>query len=245
MGTSRNSRQQTYDHRLGDLVRATGQTDIVAEFGVPRSTAVGWLQGEHQPVVTCDVLDFDQIRLQTEVLELRRRNQKLVAVIRLLLALVRAVGVQLDRTRLPEGAAKARLLRAVERAQDALSLRGTLRILGLSPSRYHRWKQAEQPCALDDQASWPRSTPTRLTVDEVLAIKEMVEAAEYRHVPTGRLAILSQRPGCVFAAPATWYKLVGERAWRRPRARVHPAKPKDGVRARMPDELWHVDTTVT
>ncbi len=32
----------------------------------------------------------------------------------------------------------------------------------------------------------------------------MVESPEYRHVPTGRLAILAQRPGRVFAAPATW-----------------------------------------
>jgi hypothetical protein len=26
--------------------------------------------------------------------------------------------------------------------------------------------------------------------------------------------------------------------------RLHPAKPKDGVRAHAPDELWHVDTTI-
>ncbi len=72
----------------------------------------------------------------------------------------------------------------------------------------------------------------------------MVESPEYRHVPTGRLAILAQRLGRVFAAPATWYRLVRERAWRRPRTRVHPTKPKDGVRAAQPDELWHVDMTV-
>jgi transposase InsO family protein len=86
--------------------------------------------------------------------------------------------------------------------------------------------------------------PKRLTATEVLAIKEMVESPEYRHVPTGRLAILAQRLGRVFAAPTTWYRLVRERGWRRPRARVHPAKPKHGVRASEPDELWHVDTTV-
>jgi transposase InsO family protein len=83
-----------------------------------------------------------------------------------------------------------------------------------------------------------------LTADEILAIKEMVESPEYRHVPTGRLAILAQRLGHVFAAPATWYRLVRERNWCRPRTRIHPAKPKHGVRASKPDELWHVDMTV-
>jgi len=37
---------------------------------------------------------------------------------------------------------------------------------------------------------------------------------------------------------------VAERGWRRPRQRVHPLKPKSGVRASTPDELWHVDTTI-
>ena len=32
--------------------------------------------------------------------------------------------------------------------------------------------------------------------------------------------------------------------WRRPRHRVHPAKPKVGIRAFIPNEIWHVDTTL-
>ncbi len=217
---------------------------MIAEFGVPRSTAAGWLRGNYAPVVGADVLDMDKTKLQAEVLKLRQRIRRLAAIVRLLLALVRALDLRLDRTRLPEGAAKARLLRAIDYAQAMLSLQGALRVLRLSPSRYRRWRRAEQTCGLDDQVSCPRSTPTRLTADELLVIKEMVQSADYRHVPTGRLAILAQRLGRVFAAPATWYRLVRARSWRRPRMRVHPAKPKDGVRASKPDELWHVDTTV-
>jgi len=244
MPYSHTRRQQTYDHRLRDLVRTTGDPDILAELGVPRSTALGWLRRDYQPVVTADVLDMDHIRLQAEVLRLRRRNRTLAAVIRLLLALVRALGGRLEQRRLPQGPAKVQLLRAVEHTEDVLSLRGALRILGLSASRYHRWRQAEHTCGLDDQPSCPRLTPTRLTAAEILAMKEMVESPEYRHVPTGRLAILAQRLGKVFAAPATWYKLASSRGWRRPRTRVHPAAPKDGVRASAPDQIWHVDTTL-
>jgi len=32
--------------------------------------------------------------------------------------------------------------------------------------------------------------------------------------------------------------------WRRPRLRVHPAKPKVGLRTTRADEMWHIDTTV-
>ena len=67
---------------------------------------------------------------------------------------------------------------------------------------------------------------------------------EKRHIPTGTLALLAQRLGRVFAAASTWYRLVRQHGWRRPRLRVHPTKPKIGVRATRPNELWHVDATV-
>ncbi len=72
----------------------------------------------------------------------------------------------------------------------------------------------------------------------------MVTSDEYRHVPTGTLALLAQRLGRVFASPTTWYRLVSRHKWRRPRRRVHPAKPKVGIRASRPNEIWHVDMTL-
>jgi transposase InsO family protein len=75
-------------------------------------------------------------------------------------------------------------------------------------------------------------------------VEEMVTSQEYRHVPTGTLAILAQRLGKVFASASTWYRLVRRHKWRRPRRRIHPEKPKVGIRASRPNELWHIDTTV-
>jgi len=72
----------------------------------------------------------------------------------------------------------------------------------------------------------------------------MVTGEEYRHVPTGTLAVLAQRLGKVFASPTTWYRLVRLHKWRRPRRRIHPSKPKVGIRAYAANEIWHVDTTL-
>src|SRR5262245_35838820 len=72
----------------------------------------------------------------------------------------------------------------------------------------------------------------------------MVTAPEYRHVPTGTLAVLAQRLNTVSASPSTWYRLVRTHRWRRPRLRIHPAKPKVGLRTTGADEMWHIDTTV-
>jgi hypothetical protein len=53
-----------------------------------------------------------------------------------------------------------------------------------------------------------------------------------------------QRLGKVWASPSTWYRLVRLHGWRRPWLRVHPAKPKIGLRTTRADEMWHIDTTV-
>src|SRR5262249_11246297 len=66
--------------------------------------------------------------------------------------------------------------------------------------------------ALDDHSSCPPTSPVRLTPREVLAIKDMVTAPEYRYVPTGTLAVLAQRLDKVWASPSTWYHLCASTA---------------------------------
>jgi transposase-like protein len=235
--------QRRYDHRLRDLVRSTRDIDGAIQRGVPRSTARSWLKEPNVEVVTADVVNLDTLRLQQEVLRLRARVQKLIALLRLLLVVFRMSGYTLNQARLLDGSHKRALLRVIERSRAVLPLRSVLRVMRLSPSRYHAWNREEQ-CALDDRSSCPRSSPQQLTAAEVSVIHELVTSEEYRHVPTGTLARLAQRLGKVFASASTWYRLVREHQWRRPRQRVHPTKPKLGIRAERANEVWHVDTTL-
>jgi putative transposase len=235
--------QQRYDHRLRDLVRRTGDLTIATDLGVPRSTARGWLRATARVVVTPELADLTEPELRQEIRKLRRRVEKLAALLRLALALLHASGFRLS-GELPDGPAKRRILRAVDRARGCLPSRGVLRFLGLSPGRLQAWRQRHTACALDDQSSCPRTSPHRLTRAEIQAIGDMVTSAEYPHVPTGTLAVLAQRLGTVSASRSTWCRLVRAYGWRRPRLRVHPAKPKVGLRMTRPDEMSHIDTTV-
>jgi hypothetical protein len=109
--------QQRYDHRLRDLVRRTGDVSIATDLGVPRSTARGWLEKSPKVVVSLDVTDLSAPELQQEILRLRRRVKKLCALLRLALALLRNSEFTLTHERLPDGRAKTRILRAVDRAR--------------------------------------------------------------------------------------------------------------------------------
>ena len=181
MATTRTRR--TYDPRFRHLIRETGDVQLAIQGGVPRSTARGWSQSHAADVVTLDVVRKSTLELEREVVVLRKRNAKLIAVLRLLVALLRVLGITLAKRRIPDGAGKELLLRTVERSRNALSLRVALRILGLSSSRYHSWRR-DADCALDDVSSCPRSHPRQITTEELHVVKEMATSEDYRHVPT-------------------------------------------------------------
>lgn len=113
--------QCRYDHRLRDLVRTTQDIRCAIQHGVPRSTARGWLMDPVAQVMTVDALNMDSTQLQREVLQLRRRVQKLAALLRVLLVVFKMSGYSLNQTRLPDGNNKRSLLRAIDRSRLALS----------------------------------------------------------------------------------------------------------------------------
>jgi hypothetical protein len=94
---------------------------------------------------------------------LKRRTRRQTAVIRLLVVLLKLSGFRLDEQPLPDCAAKAKVLLAVDRSKDALTLKSALRLVRLSPARCYAWKRAEKQCELDDRSSCPRSHPMQLT----------------------------------------------------------------------------------
>ena len=133
--------RRKYDHRLRELVRSAGDIGHAIQLGVPRSTAQGWLASNQTAVVTVDVVNMELVLLQREVLVLRKCIDSLVALLRLLVVLLKVTSTSLNYARLSDGYSKALLLRAIERSRTALSLRAVLRVLRLSPSRYHSWKR--------------------------------------------------------------------------------------------------------
>ncbi len=100
---ARTRQQSSYDHRLKELVRASGEISIALELGVPRSTVLGWLHDSPRKVVTLDILSLKEQELQHEVLMLRRRIRKLRCLLRLLLTMLRVSEANLAKERVPEG----------------------------------------------------------------------------------------------------------------------------------------------
>ena len=72
----------------------------------------------------------------------------------------------------------------------------------------------------------------------------LVMAADLPHMPIRTLALYAQRTGQVVACVSTWFRIIAEREWLRPRLRLYPDKPTIGIRAQEPNGLWHIDTSI-
>ena len=215
-------RQQRYDHRLRELVRRTGELRLATDRGVPRSTARGWLGASSNAVVSLHGADRTEAELRQEILTLQRRVQSWRPCSGSRSSCDHAASVRSPASGSWTVPTRRDSCAPSSRARTSIPLRGILRFLHLSPSRFYAWRRRQRACALDDQRSCPRTSPHRLTRGEVHAIEDMVTSPAYRHVPTRTLAVLAQRLGTVCASPSTWYRLVRTYGWRRPRLRVHP-----------------------
>jgi transposase InsO family protein len=236
--------KRAYDTRVREIIARTGNANLFPELDISRGTRATWVRRGPRDIVGLDEELDEQATLLDRLAKLERGVRVLTALLRLVITMLRLSGFRVHMPRIPEGRDKQALLFAVARARAVLPLASVLKVLHLSPSRYHAWLRAEQECELDDRSSCPQAMPQRLTGGEVLSIKSLVLSTAHRHMSIRALALHAQRVGDVLAHPVTWYKLIRERGWIRPRTREYPQKPKIGVRTVWPNEAWHVDTTI-
>ena len=191
LGMKRTPRvRQTYDHRLRDAIAATGNTDLFRDVSIPASTRRTWARGDVRPVVASVDVELEVYDLLEQVDKLRRRAREQAAIIGVLVRLLNLRGGKLDGDRVPDGASKSAVLRAIASATGLLSLGTALKIVGISSARYHAWRRNEEGCGLDDQPSCPKFFPRQLTREEVSTMRDFVEAETYRHIAVQNLAPL-------------------------------------------------------
>jgi hypothetical protein len=94
--------QRSYDHRLVRLVQETRDAGIATRLGVPRSTAAGWLRRAPRPVTPAPGDGEALADLHRRVAGLERRCRRLLAVLRVLFALVRTLQPDLSGVRVAE-----------------------------------------------------------------------------------------------------------------------------------------------
>jgi transposase InsO family protein len=235
---------QRYDWRLRNLIANTGNPDHAAGLDIPRTTINEWIKHGPVEVVTLPSLQMANDQLINENVLLRKKLSHIEAESELISIAIKAFGFTMQYQKLPRGFEKSHLVTAIEKASKILSLKYCLDKIGLSTARFRYWQKLGAGCHLVNRTSCPKLLPNRLTSQEIFTIKDMVNSEKYAHYSIASLALLAKRMGRVYASTATWSRIIKLFNLRRNRYRLYPLKPKIGIRASQPNELWHVDLSI-
>jgi len=238
------------------------------------TTIRSWVHRGLPDVATSELVAFDRVALISEIHALRQRTTLLAAVVGLLVAMLRVSKNRLDYERYSDDESKAVLLRSVAAdtvgkrlasfagprtgKQGIAAQLGTSSLASLgfeiSPlapgrGRLRPRRPAELPAVEANAADFPGGREHAETGRE-RRVSPHVTAYDGSPCSAdrscGRVAIdlvsrrRSRKRLASFAGPRMARKL----AWRRPRRRLYPAKPKIGIRASAPGEMLHVDVTI-
>lgn len=234
---------QSYDSHLKSLFFFKPNQKIKTSHDIPRSTIQSWSKKEPQFIS----LNSRNIKLEEALLKLgniENENLLLKLKIKLLDEIMKIFQWKVEWNRLPESENKKRVLKIIESCSENLSKKKLLEFIGLSSSRFYSWKVKEKSCDLDDYSSCPKKTPNQITNTEIMKIKEYVQSEELSHIPLKSLVLLAKRKGEVFCSEGTWRKIIKKFNLSRVKKRLYPEKPKVGIRADCPNQIWHIDISV-
>jgi putative transposase len=233
-----------YDHRIRNLIANSKDPFLFPKLKIPLSTARSWIKKGPVEVVTSSSLDISNDWLVEKIARLENKLESIEVESNLLSKSIKILGFEIQYKRIPNEIVKESILNQIKEASKIIPIKKCLEIIGLSSMRYYSWVKRQIACSLEDSKSCPKLTPSRISHIELRKIKSYVTNSDLFHISIVSLSWLAKRKGEVFASPATWSKIVREYGLKRKRLRIYPAKPKKGVRALSPGQIWHIDMSI-
>jgi transposase InsO family protein len=236
--------KRTYDHRIRNAIAKSGNPSLFPELNVPRTTAQHWIREGEKEIITTPQFTKTESELVVEVEGLKRELAQAKTKLALINVALMVSGFRLQYIRIASADLKEKLLDAISKTVAVLSIKEALETIGLSMARYRSWSKRQIQCRLSDEVSCPKLTPTKITTKERSMICSLVTSKKYLYFSIPSLALFAKRRRIVFASLTVWYRTVREFSLRRPGIRIYPQKPKVGIRAAAPNQIWHLDQSL-
>jgi putative transposase len=238
------SEYRRYDPRLKNLVAASDDIRKFLKFGISLSTLREWKKNGVREFFSIPELELSTSELISENMALKAKLAAVIAEHGLVLTTIKIFGFQVQYKRLPSSGAKEKLLTAIKAASESIPLSECLAAIGLTAARYHNWLKREVKCLLEDRPSCPRVSPTQMIRSEIRKIQDLYTSKDFSHYSIQALSWLGKKTGEVMASPSTWSRVIRELGLKKNRIRIYPPKPRIGIRASAPGQIWHLDQTI-
>ena len=238
------SARKLYNYQLKSAVIESNDPSLVVEFGGNPNTARRWKYREQPTVVGSSELSANPFILKRRIDALEKKVKSLESMIKLQKNVSKIVDVSLKGKQVRDREDRKKILAEIKKASENSKVTDLIEFIGLSLSRYKRWKVVEKPCTRTNAPHCLRRYPSQLTPEELSTMEELVTSPSYSHMRIRELHYHAKRTGALYCSDNTWYKYIDMFGWQRPRQKIPKKKKhKKGIRALFPNQIWHIDIT--
>ena len=240
----RNSKYASHDPIIKALISKTGKVDLFPNLKIPRTTALYWIEQGYE--ISDPLLDS----LATVISESNDRELESIKLLnesksveKLLKEVFETFGHKLAYKQIESKEIREKILTSVKTALSNARLSQCLKAIDLSLSRYKRWKREKRGCGLEVVKFCPRYSQNQLTFNEIELMRDFVTSKKYSHFPVRSLHFYAKREGILFCTYSTWTKYIDQYGWLRPRKKRRKKYERTGIRAKHPNQIWHLDVS--
>ncbi|MFT6068973.1 MAG: transposase-like protein [Bacteriovoracaceae bacterium] len=230
----------SYDPELKRIVAETQNIDIAIKRGVPRTTAIYWAskgKGISYKRSCAEVYLEEEIGKLKKKLENERAKNLFLKEVAIYVPVIK------DKRKRVSIRIKKALLRKIEEFKKYAFVSDLLKLIGLHYSTYMRWRADLAGCKLTLDGLCGKRRDNQLTGDEAMQILKLGTSKKFSHFSLTALWKYAYRHGIVVCSIDTWFKYVALFGIKRVPTKGKKIMYDIGVRAKKPNEIWHLDLT--
>lgn len=243
---SRMRKRTSYDTTIKHLYRE-GLEEMIplsVRKKIPRSTIHRWRNEGREKYIGAELNDLANSELELLRKFIHSRNERRIffTYVRIGRFLHDIAGDQTIRKLLNEN--KEDLIDVIERAKDNMPMEQLLRCFNISRTTYTTWMLGLYGDCHQSQLNWCRvKRPQQLSNEEIDMMRELLTSKEFEHWPISSVAHYARRNGMMYASNSTWYKYAKLLGLRRQKVKFKHHRVRKGIKAKVPNEIWHADVT--
>ncbi len=236
MGSFKKYRQ--YNHEIKLAVAQSKNPYLFPELKIPRTTAIYWIKKTHKlEAISPAKIESERINLLEFQVKQQNALLKLIRKVRCIFPHSFQANKFISKTQ------RKNIVKAIQQAAHWNLIKDCLKIIGLSKRIYSQWLTEFFLCQ-NEFGYCDQRLPHQLTADELKVMKTLLLAHRYSHFSIPSLCLLAQREKKLLCSLDSWYKYIRIFGWIRPREEQKKETPfKIGIRAKAPNEIWHIDVT--
>lgn len=218
------------------MIIASKNPSLFPELNIPRTTALYWIREGCKETEVCSTCEISTSVHEKEIFKLRAINL-------LFMELLKSVNPYADFRSNGDPSVRKTVVNLVESLGGLISKKEFLSSLGISSSRYFRWRSEVLGCDIYN-IKCNSGSISQLTIHEQKTLVALAQNPKLRQLSTKSLMNYAQRKKILDCSLGTWYKYL--KIYKIQRKIGNERKRKKylkGIRARRVNEIWHIDIT--